>query len=76
MQIFVKTLIGRTITLEVESATYVETIKEMIFDKGEASVCDQRLIHEMKELENERQLADYGIKKEDTIQLITRLKGG
>jgi len=76
MQIFVKTLTGKTITIDVETSDLVETVKKEIYERENLPVAHQTLVFDGKKLENKKTLLDYNIISESTLHLVFSLKGG
>ena len=74
MQIFIKSLTGKCITLDVDQAESIASVKAKLAEKEGISPGEQRLVFGGKQLEDERTLGDYNITKESTIHLVLRLR--
>ena len=75
-QIFVTALCGKTITIDIDSSDTIGSVKEKIQDKEGVPPDQQRLLFRDKELENDRTLVSYGIRKDCSLKLRLRLRGG
>lgn len=74
MQINIKTVTGKIITLEVDQFETILSIKERIQQKEGVPPDQQRLVYAGKHLEDERYVCDYNLKKDPTVHLVLRLK--
>lgn len=73
-QVFIKTLTGQTITLDLSDSDKIADIKKKIHSKQQIPWDQQRLIFSGKELEDGKSTDDYNIQKGDTLHLVVRLK--
>lgn len=75
-QIFIKTLQGKTLTIDVSDTDTIQSIKNKIFDKEGIPIDQQRLVFNGKQLEDNQTIADYNIQADSNIHLVLRLRGG
>jgi hypothetical protein len=76
IQVFIKTLSGKTTTLDLDRADTIASVKNRIQEKEGIAPGEQRLIFGGKQLEDDRTLSDYNINAESTVHMVLRLRGG
>ena len=75
-QIFVKSINGKSRTLDVNTTDTIASIKQQMAEKEGVAAEEQRLIFAGKNLDDTKTLQDYNISAESTIHLVLRVKGG
>ena len=72
MQIFVRTLTGKTIALEVSPSDTIANVKVKIQDKENIPSYQQRLVFDNKQLEDDKTLNDYNIERDNTLHIVLK----
>jgi ubiquitin C len=73
MQLFVKTLTGKTVSIEVEEGESIEDVKAKIAEKEGIPAEQQRLIFGGQQLQDQKTLQDYDVGDDSTLHLVLRL---
>ena len=76
LQLFVRTVSGRTLPLQVESGETVETVKQMLQERENVDVDHQRLVFAGKELDDSKTLESYNLKGDETLEMLFKIAGG
>lgn len=76
MQIFIKTLAGKTMVMDVESSESVDVVKKRIQDREGVYIDHVRLLFQGRQLSPEKSLMDYNIQSESTLHVVLNLSGG
>ncbi|KAL7490754.1 hypothetical protein ACHAWT_000289 [Skeletonema menzelii] len=76
MQLFVKTLTGKTVSIEVEEGESIEDVKAKIAEKEGIPAEQQRIIFGGQQLQDGKTIDDYNIGDDATLHLVLRLRGG
>jgi len=76
VQLFVKSINGKTFSFFVNNNDTILNVKELIKNRTNIKIDDQRLIYAAKELINENTIQDYNIHKESTLHLACKVPGG
>ncbi|KAL7543922.1 hypothetical protein ACHAXR_013301 [Thalassiosira sp. AJA248-18] len=76
MQLFVKTLTGKTVSIEIEEGESIEDVKAKIAEKEGIPPEQQRIIFGGQQLQDGKTVDDYNIGDDATLHLVLRLRGG
>mmetsp|Transcript_23088 Transcript_23088/g.74315 ORF Transcript_23088/g.74315 Transcript_23088/m.74315 type:complete len:105 (-) Transcript_23088:1307-1621(-) len=76
MQLFVKTLDGKTISVDVDAGDKIEDVKAKIQEKEGIPPEQQRLIFGGKQMDAQKTLGDYDVQEGSSLSMVLRLRGG
>ena len=76
MHLLVKTVSGRTVSLDVAPTETVESVKKQLQERENVDFYNQRLVFAGKELEDKEMISSYPLSEEATVEMLFKIAGG